>query len=623
MQYIFENFRFDAIQQVLYKNGQVIPLKQNEAKLLSLFLSRPEDILSKDTILNEVWGDRVVSEQVVFQNMSQLRTIFSDKSIKTFPKKGYKWQLEIQPEAPTEISASKELREEKFPEGLRTSTKLWSVLGSLIVLILFFLSVKEQPKQTVTTHVIRTHITTIPFENSDDDSDIQVANALNQALKVNLKNEQFRLNWSERNISTRAFFNAPLLTMKDTQLGGRDLLLSGFVSPQNDGLLLRYHLQGINRAWVGYLFTSSVETLVQQLNIKLNRILSSQYLALEYDALVTSELTLLHNRHPDDHEILLRLIERQIAQKDYDIAMALVDKLIDQSDPKQHTAYLGSGNMLKGKIFHLRNALDSAEQFYRQAHEILATRNLLLLQSKVSKSEGWLGYFRKDYRQVKASLYQAASQAKLADEPLAEIEAYTLQSILASKMGYEKEKYDHLYKAKSLLFDYQLDKANFAVIYYHFALFAESKEEKTSYFKKILALPYKQENSWILEDSQEHLAQYYIAQQNWQEALGLFSDRQNSAFSNNQRAQIYFAMDDQAKVLDYAKQAFSQAIIHYNHVEGLNAALLLYRISIQTSDIAGEIEYRGYIEKNAFKQWLDRRHDVLKALGYFKIQDKR
>jgi tetratricopeptide (TPR) repeat protein len=279
--------------------------------------------------------------------------------------------------------------------------------------------------------------------------------------------------------------------------------------------------------------------------------------------------------------------------------------------------------MLKGKIFHLRDFPDSAEQFYRQSHEILATRNLLLLQSKVSKNEGWLGFFRKDYGQVKASLYQAASQAKLADEALAEIEAYTLQSILASKMGHEKEKYDYLYKAKSLLFDYQLDKANFAVIYYHFALFAETKEEAIPYFKKILALPLKQDNSWIHEDSQDHLAQYYISQQAWQQALGLFSDRQSSAFSNNQRAQIYFAMGEQTKAIDYVKQAFSQAVIHYNHAEGLNAALLLYRISIQSGDITGEIEYREYIKKNAFKQWLDRHHDVLKTLGYFTTQDKR
>lgn len=622
MQYIFENFHFDANQQTLFKNGQVVALKLNEAKLLSLFLSRPSDILSKDTILKEVWGARVVSEQVVFQNISQLRAIFTDRAIRTFPKKGYQWQLNIEPEVLVESSEIKEPKEQstkalKQLKGLKTPSLFSGVLASIMLIILLLLFFQGKQEQLISTDVIKKNITVIPFENSQKGSVDLLANSLNQALNEKWKNPRIRLNLTRQNISTRSFFNAPLLAWKNHKLDGHDLVLGGFISSHNDGLLLRYRLQGIHRAWAGYLFASSVEILLQQLDIKLNRILTSQYLTLEYDALVTSELTLLHNRHPDDHEVLLRLIERQIEQKNYDLAMVFTDKLITQSDPVEHTAYLGSAYMLKGKIFHLRDSADSAKNLYRQAHEILATRNLLLLQSQVSKNEAWLGVLKEDYRQVNASLYQAASQAKLANEPLAEIEAYTLQSILASKMGFDKEKYDYLYKAKSLLLDYQLDKANFATIYYHFALFAETKEQAKPYFERILELPYRKKTNWIREDAQAQLSKFYMTRQAWQQALDLFPDRQSSAFSNNQRAQIYFAMGDKTKALDYVKQAFNQAIIHYKYAESLNAALLLYRISIQSSDVTGEIEYKSYIEKNAFKHWLDRHHDVLKALGYF------
>lgn len=612
MQYIFENYKFDANQQILTKDEKIVALKSNEAKLLHLFLSRPNEILSKETILNEVWGDRIVSEQVVFQNISQLRTLFSDKAIKTFPKKGYQWQLDIKPE-----QSSKKLTA-KAPI-FTAKLSAFVAVTAITVTLLFILF--NTPVQLSTEHKVKRSIKVIPFEYSQGsltDSAFNKAELQSIAL---IKPSEFKFELLSPPPTARSFFNEPLLTWQTVSQNEQDLLLSGFVTTHPDGLLMRYQLQGVNRSWTGYLFASSNATLLQKLQIHLGRILNSQYLTLKDDALVTSELSLLNNKYPDDHEILLRLIERQLAQKNYDIAMALLDTLIAQSDAKQHTAYLGLGYMLKGKVFHLQRFLDKAEHLYLKAHQVLASRNLLLLQSLVAKNEGWLAFFRENFAQTKTALYQAASLAKLAGEPLAEIEAYTLLSILSNKLGFDKEKYDSLYKAKSLLINYKLDKANFAVIYYHFALFAENKEKAQPYFEKILALPYKQDNAWIIEDAQKELAKYYIADKAWQQALKLFAGQHTSAFSFNQRAQIYYAMGEQAKALINVKRAFSQARINYQHTEALNAALLLYRISLQIKDVTGQIEYRTYIENNAFQHWLKRNKDALKALGYFENQN--
>ncbi|MCW9015742.1 MAG: winged helix-turn-helix domain-containing protein, partial [Kangiellaceae bacterium] len=77
----FESYRFNREQLILYKDNELIPLKRNQALLLDFFLSSPESIHSKDDILDNVWRDKVVSEQVVFQTISQLRSIFGDKAI--------------------------------------------------------------------------------------------------------------------------------------------------------------------------------------------------------------------------------------------------------------------------------------------------------------------------------------------------------------------------------------------------------------------------------------------------------------------------------------------------------------------------------------------------------------
>ena len=110
MEVKFADFRFLREPLVLYKQDEIIPLKSNQALLLDFFLSDPESIHSKETIMNAVWHGKVVSEQVVFQTISQLRAILGDKAIKTFSKKGYKWQLAIDAkgdEQPLEIQAAK------------------------------------------------------------------------------------------------------------------------------------------------------------------------------------------------------------------------------------------------------------------------------------------------------------------------------------------------------------------------------------------------------------------------------------------------------------------------------------------------------------------------------------
>ncbi|WP_171040785.1 winged helix-turn-helix domain-containing protein [Pseudoalteromonas phenolica] len=63
--------------------------------MLKFFILNNDRILSKAELLETVWPDKTVSEQVVFQNISHLRAIFGNDAIKTFSKRGYQWQLEL------------------------------------------------------------------------------------------------------------------------------------------------------------------------------------------------------------------------------------------------------------------------------------------------------------------------------------------------------------------------------------------------------------------------------------------------------------------------------------------------------------------------------------------------
>ncbi|MBD1584912.1 winged helix-turn-helix domain-containing protein [Pseudoalteromonas sp. S16_S37] len=65
----FLEYEFDESQTILFKAGEIVPLNSTQTNLLALFIAQPHKVLSKDDILEQVWQGKVVSEQVVFQNI--------------------------------------------------------------------------------------------------------------------------------------------------------------------------------------------------------------------------------------------------------------------------------------------------------------------------------------------------------------------------------------------------------------------------------------------------------------------------------------------------------------------------------------------------------------------------
>ena len=94
-------------------NGLTITLRPKTFELLVLLAKTPGKVHSKAQILETVWPDSVVEEQVIFQSINEIRKEFdASEIIKTFPKKGYAWHypnttvaVEQYPTHPHEISS--------------------------------------------------------------------------------------------------------------------------------------------------------------------------------------------------------------------------------------------------------------------------------------------------------------------------------------------------------------------------------------------------------------------------------------------------------------------------------------------------------------------------------------
>ena len=73
-------------------NNVTISIRPKTFSLLMLFLTHPFKVISKQEILDTIWDDVEVNEQVIFQTIRELRQLFdSDDVIKTHPRKGYAW----------------------------------------------------------------------------------------------------------------------------------------------------------------------------------------------------------------------------------------------------------------------------------------------------------------------------------------------------------------------------------------------------------------------------------------------------------------------------------------------------------------------------------------------------
>ncbi|NGZ68900.1 transcriptional regulator [Vibrio aestuarianus subsp. cardii] len=69
-------------------------LKSTDSKILELLLHNQGAVVSKECILQEVWGERIVSASSITQSIAQIRLALGDNGkeqryIKTFPKQGY------------------------------------------------------------------------------------------------------------------------------------------------------------------------------------------------------------------------------------------------------------------------------------------------------------------------------------------------------------------------------------------------------------------------------------------------------------------------------------------------------------------------------------------------------
>lgn len=92
MIYRFGEFAVDTLRAEVSSAGKEVPLRRQSFDVLVHLLQRPHRIVSKDELLDAVWGDKVVTDGALKHCLMEIRAVIGDRDrtvIRTVPRRGY------------------------------------------------------------------------------------------------------------------------------------------------------------------------------------------------------------------------------------------------------------------------------------------------------------------------------------------------------------------------------------------------------------------------------------------------------------------------------------------------------------------------------------------------------
>lgn len=95
--YLSQGFSIHPQRQLIMRDQDTIQVRPKTFALLMLLLEKPGEVLSKSYLLDSIWDDVKVEEQVLVQSIRELRQLFGNAEIiQTYPRKGYAWAAEVE-----------------------------------------------------------------------------------------------------------------------------------------------------------------------------------------------------------------------------------------------------------------------------------------------------------------------------------------------------------------------------------------------------------------------------------------------------------------------------------------------------------------------------------------------
>ena len=130
----------------LSKDGRTVQVRAKVMDVLEYLAARPGEVVSKETLLDDVWGAREISESALTRTVTELRHALGDEVAKprfleTIPKRGYRFIAPVTPVAAARPHPATQIAHDALePEPLKKEVsrhKPWAALaaGALVLVV--------------------------------------------------------------------------------------------------------------------------------------------------------------------------------------------------------------------------------------------------------------------------------------------------------------------------------------------------------------------------------------------------------------------------------------------------------------------------------------------------------
>jgi len=167
-------------QQTMEFNNVSISIRPKTFSLLMLFLRQPFKVISKQEILDTIWDDVEVNEQVIFQTIRELRQLFdSEEVIKTHPRKGYAWIENVE-----EYNQQGLQKEQTQINTIAKNAKPFPWQAFIIMIVFIFITAYYTLKDNTDEDELSGTLVILPMKSTIKDNDHQwvYLGAMNQLI---------------------------------------------------------------------------------------------------------------------------------------------------------------------------------------------------------------------------------------------------------------------------------------------------------------------------------------------------------------------------------------------------------------------------------------------------------
>ena len=480
--YLSQGFEIYPHRQAIEQGNNTIQVRPKTFALLLLLLENPREVLNKRYLIETIWDDVTVDEQVLVQSIRELRKLFGNAEIiQTYPRKGYAWAADVE----KQIACIKPALTETEPSPAKQSR--WRKTSAVAAIIAVLILVAGTVFHAIYPRSSSPHaevVLVLPVKNQmpGNDHNWVPRGAMDQLIHLLVSDKSVQVMSSEYVFQIMRFAKLPRdyeseQVAKLFDVSGATLIVESQLTGAIESYRLDYKLRSRSDVKRGVIFDKDPsqaiyqlgQVIVSQTGQKLSNAdnnaqatFSNELMARgverldkkEFDAAL-SLFTSLKQLEPNNMFAREHLIKTLVSMKNFDLAKEEIAAAIELAkiDNPQAIAklyfFLAIAQERQGETDNALASLNEAGQLASTSNEILIQSAIAGTRARIYQERGELTLAQAGFEQ--ALKFDTAIRCSIG----LSYDHISLTNVLL-KQGKREQALGHYNEAKRLIEDHQL-----------------------------------------------------------------------------------------------------------------------------------------------------------------------